>query len=148
MYLFYLLEPIREFLGRRTTNEQVCRGLPLVCRIFDLITGACGVSSVLHMSVFSFRTGSTTFFAVLIYLPIFTFLYTTQYGPSVPPLQRQLALGPNLGQAYQDLHRVSFLGHAIYYIHRFSPPLDRLRSVRIPTILVKTTSYAISCWNG
>ena len=61
-------------------------------------------------AIFSFRTlaSSTTFFAALLYLVIFTFLYITQYGPSVPPLQRQPALGFDLGQAYQDLHRVSF----------------------------------------
>ena len=33
-------------------------------------------------------------------------------------------------------------------IHHFSPPSNRSRNVRILTILVKTTSYAISYWNG
>jgi hypothetical protein len=71
------------------------------------------VASLPMSLIFSFCTGSTTFLAALLYLAIFTFLYITQYGPSVPSLQRQLALGFNLGQAYQDLHRVSFPGHAV-----------------------------------
>jgi hypothetical protein len=58
-------------------------------------------------SVFAFRTCSTTVLASFLYLVIFTFLYITQYGPSVPPLKTQHALGFDLGHAYQDLHRVS-----------------------------------------
>ena len=98
-------------------------------------------------SIFSFHTGPTTVLASLLYLAIFTSVYITQYGPSVPSLQRRPALGFNLGHAYQDLHRVSFPGHAVYGIHHFTPP-NRLRSVHIPTTLVKMTSCAISCWNG
>ena len=53
-------------------------------------------------------SASATLLASLLYLSIFTFLYITQYGPSIPPLQRQHALGFNLGHAYKDLHRVCF----------------------------------------
>ena len=63
----------------------------------------------------SSSSASATLFASPLYLAIFTFLYVTQYDPSILPLQRQhvLVVNLNLGHAYQDLHRVSFLGRAV-----------------------------------
>ncbi|KAH9990656.1 hypothetical protein BJV74DRAFT_421616 [Russula compacta] len=67
-------------------------------------------SSVLH-SIFSFRTGSTTVLASLFYLAIFISLYITQYGPSVPAIERQHALGLDLPQAFRDLHLIAQRPH-------------------------------------
>ncbi|KAH9961137.1 hypothetical protein BGW80DRAFT_1463970 [Lactifluus volemus] len=48
------------------------------------------------MSIFSFRTGSATAFVSFFYLAIFTSLYLTQYGPSLPTLQKQNELGMSI----------------------------------------------------
>jgi hypothetical protein len=81
-------------------------------------------SSTLH-SIFSLRTGSTTVLASLFYLAIFTSLYVTQNGPSVPSGQAQHALGLNVERAYRDLHVVSVPSYAVrkhlQSIHSFYP---------------------------
>ncbi|KAI9507743.1 hypothetical protein F5148DRAFT_1284822 [Russula earlei] len=67
-------------------------------------------SSVLR-SVFSFRTGSTTVFASLFYLAVFTALITFQSAPSVPAITTQHALGLNLERAYRDLYLITKRPH-------------------------------------
>lgn len=82
-------------------------------------------SSTLH-SMFSFRTCSTTVLASLFYLAIFTSLYVTQNGPSVPSRQKQHALGLNVEQAYRDLHVVSVPSYTVRNAHIL--PVDRRKS--------------------
>jgi hypothetical protein len=104
------------------------------------------ISSSLQ-SVFAFRTISTTVFASLFYLSVFFSIYITQYAPSVPAIAKQQALGLNFERAYRDLHLVGLLRHVVFGIHHVTFHANRSQSVLIPTILVKMTSFAISCYN-
>ncbi|KAI0301738.1 hypothetical protein B0F90DRAFT_1936153 [Multifurca ochricompacta] len=89
------------------------------------------LSSILQ-SLFSFRTGSTTVFAVLFYFAVFLSLYLTQYGPQVPSLERQHAFGLSVESAYRDLHRIAERPHPYNsrqndVVHDFL--LSRLRGI-------------------
>jgi hypothetical protein len=79
------------------------------------------ISSTILQPIFSFRTPSTTALASLFYLAIFTSLYVTQYGPSVPGLQNQHALGMSVERAYRDLHSVDCQSHIIGCIDHVNP---------------------------
>ncbi|KAI0264235.1 hypothetical protein BC834DRAFT_884353 [Gloeopeniophorella convolvens] len=58
-------------------------------------------------AIFSFRTGSTTVLASLLYLGLFVSVYITQLGQPVPSTDAQRALGLDLERAYQDLHVIA-----------------------------------------
>ena len=93
---------------------------------------------------FSFRTVSTTAVASLFYLAIFTSLYVTQYGPSVPSLQSQYALGLSVEHAYRDLHLVSCPVILCAALNRRIMSFNRSQNALTLTTPVKTILSAIS----
>jgi hypothetical protein len=98
------------------THRSVC-AFSLRLLIYNAIINVCCAAIVISPLSSS---ASATSFPSLLYLAIFTFLYVTQYGPSVPALQRQHALGFNVKHTYDDLHWVSFPGgHAVCSIFTF-----------------------------
>jgi hypothetical protein len=96
------------------------------------------------MSAFSFRTSSATAFVSLFYLAIFTSLYLTQDGPSLPSLQRQNVLGLSVEHAYRDLHLLSSQAMSFPTFLIRAVPSNRLQTALTLITPIKMTSYAIS----
>jgi hypothetical protein len=98
-----------------------------------------------NMSIFSFRTSVATAFVSIFYLAIFTSLYLTQYGPSLPTLQRQDTLGLSVEHAYRDLHLLSSQAISFPTFLIETVPFNRSQPALTLITPVKMKSFAISC---